>query len=114
VLDALPGSLTGTIHADPATDAELIATLTDRLTARAGRVIFDGWPTGVAVSWAMHHGGPWPATTNAGHTSVGVTAIRRFQRPVVYQNAPEAVLPPALRDGNPWRIPRRVDGTLTS
>lgn len=114
VLDALPGSLTGTIHADPATDAELIATLADRLTARAGRVIFDGWPTGVAVSWAMHHGGPWPATTNAGHTSVGVTAIRRFQRPVVYQNAPEAVLPPALRDGNPWRIPRRVDGTLTA
>ncbi|MPZ27443.1 MAG: aldehyde dehydrogenase family protein [Micromonosporaceae bacterium] len=113
-LSALPGSLTATIHADPATETDLVTTLVDRLTARAGRVIFDGWPTGVAVTWAMHHGGPWPATTNAGHTSVGVTAIRRFQRPVVYQNAPDPLLPPALQDGNPWRIPRRVNGTLTT
>jgi NADP-dependent aldehyde dehydrogenase len=61
----------------------------------------------------MHHGGPWPATTHPGHTSVGVTAIRRFQRPVVYQNTPAAVLPPALRDDNPWRVPRRVNGELS-
>jgi NADP-dependent aldehyde dehydrogenase len=115
-LDALPGSLTGTLHADldAAQDAEadLVREVVDRLTARAGRVIVGGWPTGVAVSWAMHHGGPWPATTHPGHTSVGVTAIRRFQRPVVYQNTPAALLPPALRDDNPWRVPRRVNGIL--
>jgi NADP-dependent aldehyde dehydrogenase len=58
----------------------------------------------------MHHGGPWPASTNALHTSVGVTAVRRWLRPVVYQNAPDAVLPPALRDANPLGIPRRVNG----
>jgi NADP-dependent aldehyde dehydrogenase len=109
-LAVLPGSLTGTIHADWSAEADLAAAVAERLTARTGRVIFDGWPTGVAVTWAMHHGGPWPATTNAGHTSVGVTAIRRFQRPVAYQNAPQPLLPPPLRDGNPWRIPRRVNG----
>ena len=112
VLDRLPGSLTGTLHADVDGEPALARAVVDRLTARAGRVITGGWPTGVAVTWAMHHGGPWPATTNPGHTSVGVTAIRRFQRPVVYQNTPESLLPPALRDSNPWRIPRRVNGTL--
>jgi len=111
-LDAVPGSLTGTLHADVDREAELVAPVLERLTARAGRVIVGGWPTGVAVTWAMHHGGPWPATTNPAHTSVGVTAIRRFQRPVVYQNTPQHLLPPALRDGNPWRLPRRVDGVL--
>jgi acyl-CoA reductase-like NAD-dependent aldehyde dehydrogenase len=112
-LDRLPGSLTGTVHADVDGEAELAGAVIDRLTARSGRVIVGGWPTGVAVTWAMHHGGPWPATTNPGHTSVGVTAVRRFQRPVVYQNTPDPLLPPALRDGNPWRVPRRVNGTLT-
>lgn len=115
-LEVLPGSLTGTLHADLDLDpdAELAAAVVARLAARAGRVVFGGWPTGVAVTWAMQHGGPWPATTHAGHTSVGVTAMRRFQRPVVYQNTPEALLPPALRDGNPWRVPRRRNGTLLS
>jgi NADP-dependent aldehyde dehydrogenase len=111
-LATVPGSLAGAVHADVAAEAELVRAVVDALTAMAGRVIVGGWPTGVAVTWAMHHGGPWPATTNPGHTSVGVTAIRRFQRPVVYQNTPEALLPPALRDGNPWRLPRRVNGTL--
>jgi NADP-dependent aldehyde dehydrogenase len=111
-LDALPGSLTGTLHADLDAEAALATAVLDRLTARAGRVIVGGWPTGVAVTWAMQHGGPWPATTNATHTSVGVTAMRRFQRPVVYQNTPEPLLPPPLREANPWRIPRRVNGTL--
>lgn len=113
-LDALPGSLTGTLHADLGLDREreLATAVTARLVARAGRVVFGGWPTGVAVTWAMQHGGPWPATTHAGHTSVGVTAMRRFQRPVVFQNAPEALLPPPLRDGNPWRVPRRINGAL--
>jgi NADP-dependent aldehyde dehydrogenase len=75
-----------------------------------GRVIWNGYPTGVAVSWAMQHGGPWPATTS-GHTSVGTTAIRRFLRPISWQSAPQHVVPPELRDG-PVRIPRRVDGRL--
>jgi NADP-dependent aldehyde dehydrogenase len=60
----------------------------------------------------MQHGGPWPATTSPLHTSVGVTAVRRFLRPVVYQGVPDAFLPEALRDANPWRLPRRVDGAM--
>jgi NADP-dependent aldehyde dehydrogenase len=83
----------------------------DRLETVAGRVLFDGWPTGVAVNWAQHHGGPWPATTSA-HTSVGATAVRRFLRPIAYQSAPAGLLPEALRDENPLRIPRRVDGVI--
>lgn len=105
---ALEGSLTGTIHAQ---DDENLDALVDVLVQKSGRVLFSGWPTGVAVSWAQHHGGPWPATTSA-HTSVGATAVRRFQRPVVYQDAPTQILPAALLDDNPLGIPRRVDGRL--
>ena len=79
----------------------------------AGRVIFDGFPTGVAVTHGQHHGGPYPASSNPLHTSVGATAIRRFLRPIAYQDAPAAVLPPELRDDNPLGIWRRVDGELT-
>jgi NADP-dependent aldehyde dehydrogenase len=82
------------------------------LTERVGRVLWNGWPTGVSVTYAMHHGGPYPATTAAGHTSVGTTSLRRFLRPVVYQNMPQALLPEALRDGNPLDVPRRMDGAL--
>lgn len=109
VLGALEGSLTATLHAQP---EEQSAALVERMATRAGRVVFDGWPTGVAVSWAQHHGGPWPAT-NTVFTSVGASAVRRFLRPVVYQDAPETVLPPALRDSNPLGIPRRIDGLHT-
>jgi acyl-CoA reductase-like NAD-dependent aldehyde dehydrogenase len=109
-LDGVPGSLTATLHADPDTETALAQRLAERLAARAGRVIWAGWPTGVAVTWAMQHGGPWPATTASIHTSVGVTAVRRFQRPVVYQDAPQWLLPEALRDGNPLGLPRRVNG----
>jgi NADP-dependent aldehyde dehydrogenase len=105
-LDAVPGALTVTVHADVTTESELARALLDRATARSGRVVCDGWPTGVAVTAAMHHGGPWPATTAALHTSVGTTAIRRFLRPVAYQGVPDALLPPALRDANPLRLPR--------
>jgi NADP-dependent aldehyde dehydrogenase len=107
-LGMLEGSLTMTLHAEPEED---IAGLADWAASRAGRVLFGGWPTGVAVSWAQHHGGPWPAT-NTVFTSVGATAVRRFLRPVTYQDAPASVLPPALRDDNPLGIPRRVDGVL--
>jgi NADP-dependent aldehyde dehydrogenase len=72
----------------------------------------DGYPTGVGVTWAMHHGGPWPATTDSGHTSVGATSIRRFLRPVAWQGVPDALLPPELQDANPLGIPRRVDGRI--
>ncbi len=107
------GQLTGSIHAQPEEDAELLGLLTDVLAARAGRVVYDGFPTGVAVTHGMHHGGPYPATSAPAHTSVGMTAIRRFLRPVAWQNAPAAVLPPELRDENPLGIWRRVDGELT-
>jgi NADP-dependent aldehyde dehydrogenase len=65
----------------------------------------------VAVTWAQHHGGPWPATTST-HTSVGATAIRRFLRPIVFQDAPPRALPPELLEDNPLGIPRRVNGNL--
>lgn len=107
-ISAVRGSLTATVHAEP---GENIAQIVDVLTEVAGRVLFGGWPTGVAVSWAQHHGGPWPSTTSI-HTSVGVSALRRFVRPVAYQDAPDAALPAELRESNPLGIPRRVDGVL--
>jgi acyl-CoA reductase-like NAD-dependent aldehyde dehydrogenase len=112
-LDEIKGQLTGSIHAQPDEDAELLGLLTEQLAARTGRVVYDGFPTGVAVTHGMHHGGPYPATSAPAHTSVGMTAIRRFLRPVAWQNAPTAVLPPELRDANPLGIWRRVDGELT-
>jgi NADP-dependent aldehyde dehydrogenase len=113
-LDAVPGSLTATLHADPATEPDLIRSLLAHVSAKAGRVIWDGWPTGVAVTWAQQHGGPWPATTAVRTTSVGTGAISRFQRPVAYQNLPDVLLPPALQEANPLGLPRRVDGSLHS
>ena len=80
--------------------------------SRAGRVIVDGYPTGVGVSWSMEHGGPWPATTQPSSTSVGAASIERWLRPVTYQNVPDTLLPDALRDTNPLGIPQRVDGVL--
>jgi NADP-dependent aldehyde dehydrogenase len=106
-LRTVTGSLAAAVHAEPADDLdELLAVL----RPRAGRILFDGYPTGVLVAWAQTHGGPWPAT-NTVHTSVGPTAIRRFVRPLTWQNAPERALPPELRDADPG-IPRRIDGTL--
>jgi NADP-dependent aldehyde dehydrogenase len=81
-----------------------------QLIDRAGRIVFNGYPTGVAVTWAMQHGGPYPSSTFPHHTSVGTNAIRRFLRPVVYQDSPAELLPPELREDNPLRLPRRVDG----
>ena len=79
---------------------------------RSGRVIVNGYPTGVGVSWSMQHGGPWPSTTSSTGTSVGAAAIERWLRPVTYQSTPDELLPPALRESNPLAIPRRVDGVL--
>jgi NADP-dependent aldehyde dehydrogenase len=111
--DAFAGSLTATVHGEPDEGGlvdELLATMRDR----AGRIIWNGWPTGVAVAWAMHHGGPYPATTAPLHTSVGATAIRRFLRPVSYQGVPQQLLPKALQDRNHLHIMRRVNGSLTT
>ncbi|GAA1549741.1 aldehyde dehydrogenase (NADP(+)) [Kribbella hippodromi] len=112
-VEAFDGNLTATLHAEDS-DADLARELLPSLTARAGRVLWNGWPTGVAVSWAQHHGGPFPSTVGSIHTSVGVTAARRFQRPVAYQDAPDAVLPDVLKDSNPAGITRRVNGTVTT
>ncbi|MEU6817696.1 aldehyde dehydrogenase (NADP(+)) [Streptomyces sp. NPDC046860] len=113
VLERLPGSLTATVQLSPAEAAGQgdAAGLLARLTPLAGRVVVDGWPTGVAVAPAQHHGGPYPATTSTS-TSVGGTAVERWLRPVAYQNTPEPLLPPELRDGNPLGLPRRYDGVL--
>ena len=88
------------------------ADLLDLGSQRAGRVIVNGFPTGVAVSWSMQHGGPWPSTTSPTTTSVGAAAIERWLRPVAFQAVPDALLPPALREANPLAIPRRIDGVL--
>ncbi|MFE8015391.1 aldehyde dehydrogenase (NADP(+)) [Streptomyces antibioticus] len=113
VLSRLPGNLTATVQLSEAEAAgagrggEILA----ELTPLAGRVLVNGWPTGVAVAPAQHHGGPYPATTSTS-TSVGGTAIERWLRPVVYQNTPAALLPPELRDENELGLPRRYDGRL--
>ncbi|SFD21431.1 NADP-dependent aldehyde dehydrogenase, partial [Micromonospora sediminimaris] len=107
-LATVPPSLTGSIHSGPEDDTVAVRRLVDVFAARSGRIVFDGYPTGVRVSWAQHHGGPWPST-NAVHTSVGATSIRRFLRPLAWQNAPEWMLPAELRDEY-TAIPRRVDG----
>jgi NADP-dependent aldehyde dehydrogenase len=112
VLDTIEGALTFTIHAAAGEGADL-APLQWRMAERAGRILWNGYPTGVAVTAAMHHGGPYPATTSALHTSVGTAAIRRFQRPVAFQDTPQDALPAALRDGNPLGIRRLEDGVWT-
>ena len=112
-LSHLDPSLTGTVQA-AAGEIDLPQRIVELLRHRVGRLIFNGFPTGVAVGWAMHHGGPFPATTAELHTSVGVSAIRRFLRPTCYQDAPDELLPDALRESNPLAIPRRIDGCLMS
>lgn len=112
VARGLSGSLTATVHAEPGDHGEL-AGLLAVLTERAGRIVWNGWPTGVAVTWAQHHGGSFPATVGSVHTSVGVTAVRRFQRPVAFQDAPAELLPAELRDENPNGLERRVNGRIT-
>lgn len=108
------GNLSGTLHLSEAeatgtTDnAGALRALIAALANQVGRVLFNGWSTGVAVTPAQQHGGPWPATTNDASTSVGTAAITRFLRPVAFQNAPEALLPEALRTTNPLGIPQHI------
>lgn len=109
---SLPGHLTATVHGtgrDLAAAAELLAVLRDK----AGRLVINGFPTGVEVSAAMHHGGPYPATTDSRFTSVGTVAALRFARPVCFQGFPDAALPDELKRGNPLGIWRQIEGRLT-
>jgi NADP-dependent aldehyde dehydrogenase len=105
------GNLTGTVHAAAGEDTAPLRALIHWRAQHSGRVLFGGWPTGVAVTPAMQHGGPWPATTNDSGTSVGSAAINRFLRPVSYQNAPQGLLPLPLRDDNPWGVPQHHAGS---
>lgn len=107
----IEGQLTASVHADES-DFDEARELLPLLELKAGRILFDGWPTGVEVCHAMVHGGPSPATSDSRTTSVGARAIERFLRPVCYQNVPKSLLPSAIADGNPDHLWRRIDGRL--
>jgi len=102
------GSLTGAIHCG---DDDIPHRVADALVERVGRLVWNAFPTGLPIAWATQHGGPFPASIPSVHTSVGATAIRRFVRPVTWQDAPQAALPAELRDGE-VDVPRRVDGVV--
>jgi alpha-ketoglutaric semialdehyde dehydrogenase len=112
VAEHIEGQLTATVHADES-DYDDARQLVPLLELKAGRILFDGWPTGVDVGHAMVHGGPYPATSDSRSTSVGSRAIERFLRPVCYQDVPKSLLPSAIADGNPDHLWRRIDGQLT-
>lgn len=101
--------MTATLHLDEG-DFEQARALLPALERKAGRLLVNGWPTGVEVCDAMVHGGPFPATSDSRSTSVGTAAILRFLRPVCYQDFPDSLLPDALKQGNPLRLRRLLDG----
>ncbi|MBF4550216.1 MULTISPECIES: aldehyde dehydrogenase family protein [unclassified Pseudoclavibacter] len=101
------GNLTGTVHAAAGEQSPALSALVAGLARKTGRVLFGGWPTGVAVTPAMQHGGPYPATSNDTSTSVGTASISRFLRGVAYQGAPQEALPEPLQDANPWGVPQQ-------
>ncbi|MFL9901434.1 aldehyde dehydrogenase (NADP(+)) [Paraburkholderia fungorum] len=109
---AMRGQLTATLFASLG-DLQSHRKLIERLEEKAGRLLVNGYPTGVEVSDAIVHGGPWPATSDARGTSVGTLAIDRFLRPVCYQNYPDELLPDALKNANPLNLMRLVDGEMT-
>lgn len=109
MLGRLQPSLAATVASGGSDDVDL-PWLVQLLASRAGRVVVDGWPTGVANTWAQQHGGPWPATSRPDATSVGAAALDRFTRPVAFQGASDVALPAALRSDNPWGVPQRVNG----
>jgi NADP-dependent aldehyde dehydrogenase len=110
--EKLEGQLTATVHGTPEDLAEA-GTLLGILERKVGRLIINGYPTGVEVCPSMNHGGPYPATTDVRFTSVGTAALYRFVRPICYQDYPAPLLPQALQDSNPLGIRRMVDGELT-
>lgn len=113
IISEVEGQLTATLQMSDL-DAEIANVLVQELELTVGRIIVNGWPTGVDVGHAMIHGGPFPATSAPQTTSVGATAIDRFLRPVAYQNIPDGILPPVLQQSNPWRVGRVVDGRQTA
>ena len=112
VAASLQGQLTATIMATPE-ELENATDLIEILSQKAGRVIINNVPTGVEVCSAMHHGGPFPSTTSPHFTSVGTDAIKRFVRPVAFQNMPDTLLPSELKSGNPLNIWRTINGQIT-
>jgi NADP-dependent aldehyde dehydrogenase len=113
LVEQLEGQLTATLLFDEA-DESLVRQLLPSLQRKAGRILANGWPTGVEVCDAMVHGGPYPATSDVRSTSVGALAMQRFLRPVCYQNFPDMLLPVPLRADNPLQVVRRVDGIRRS
>jgi NADP-dependent aldehyde dehydrogenase len=111
IVEGLEGQLTATLLFDESDEAS-VASLIPLLARKVGRILGNGWPTGVEVCHAMVHGGPFPATTDSRVTSVGALAIERFLRPVCYQNLPDRLLPAALRESNPYKVARRVGGVM--
>ena len=108
---SLEGQLTASVHG---TDADLIdnCDLLEVLETKAGRVLINGFPTGVEVCHSMVHGGPFPATSDGRSTSVGTNAIERFSRDVCYQSFPDSLLPRELQEDNPLKIRRMIDGVI--
>jgi 2,5-dioxopentanoate dehydrogenase len=111
-IQCLQGQLTGTVIAD-AEDIRKFSVAIEVMAAKVGRMVFNGVPTGVEVCHAMVHGGPFPATTDARNTSVGADAIKRFVRPICYQDAPAGWLPDELKNENPLHITRKINGVYT-
>jgi NADP-dependent aldehyde dehydrogenase len=111
VVEEMPVQLTASLLVEDQ-DFDLAHTFVPILERKSGRIVFNGYPTGVEVSHAMVHGGPFPATSDSRTTSVGAGAIERFLRPVSYQNMPHALLPESLRDTNPMKIVRLQDAKL--
>jgi 2,5-dioxopentanoate dehydrogenase len=110
--ETMEGQLTATLQLDDPADIGAARTLWPTLERKAGRILVNGWPTGVEVGHAMVHGGPYPATSDSRTTSVGSLAIRRFLRPVCYQDVPKSLLPAALQDANPLGVWRLMDGVM--
>lgn len=109
VAQSFAGTLASGIHAQE-NDSTIPEGLLPILEKISGRIVFNQWPTGLAVTWAMHHGGPYPASTNPIFTSVGARALLRFRRPIVYQNFPAFLLPKDLQESSPSIKSARIDG----
>ena len=113
VINNLDGQLTGTILNDDQEELLHFTPTIEALESKVGRLIYNGVPTGVEVCAAMTHGGPFPATSNSKYTSVGITAVERWVRPVSFQDWPEAMLPDALKNKNPLKIFRKINNEIT-
>jgi NADP-dependent aldehyde dehydrogenase len=113
IIRNLEGQLTGTILNSEEKELQDFAETIDALKSRVGRIIFNGVPTGVEVCAAMTHGGPFPATSDSKFTSVGLTAVKRWVRPVSYQDWPNSILPKELKNENPLGILRNINGKIT-